>query len=280
MATRAKLAHLEARRLLLNSLDMHPGKTVHADLDPLEAGIVGDSEHGSGYHLSPEDNRSDDYSRDESPRDRMNGRGYASAMDIGYFSVRRAGKNWDLYDFNAWLLRLIRAGDPDTSDLREVIYSPDGKTVKRWDRLKRRSSGDSSHRTHTHLSEFRNASGQKMVSLARRWLQHIGLLAGGTMSPVAGKDEDDMPTVEEIWAKKAAEYVDENGNKIRDSRTVADILFATHRAALAAADPGAIVAGVLLGLADLPNGTVVTDEQLERVLRKVLGSVDEEPAAT
>lgn len=45
---------------------------------------------------------------------------------------------------------------------------------------------------------------------------------------------DDMPTVEEIWAKKFAEYVDENGNRIRDPRTVADVLFATHAATLTA----------------------------------------------
>lgn len=32
---------LEARALLLAHLDMHPGQTVSADLDPAEVGIVG-----------------------------------------------------------------------------------------------------------------------------------------------------------------------------------------------------------------------------------------------
>ena len=45
---------------------------------------------------------------------------------------------------------------------------------------------------------------------------------------LAGEDVD-MPTVDEIWAKQFKEYLDENGNEVRDERTVADILYATHR---------------------------------------------------
>ena len=51
---------------------------------------------------------------------------------------------------------------------------------------------------------------------------------------VAMREEDeDMPSVDEVWAKSFAEYTDENGNDVRDKRTVADILYATHRATLA-----------------------------------------------
>jgi hypothetical protein len=45
---------------------------------------------------------------------------------------------------------------------------------------------------------------------------------------LAGEDMD-MPTVDEIWSKRFKEYVDEDGNRVRDDRTVADIIYATHR---------------------------------------------------
>ncbi|GGN13008.1 hypothetical protein FHR83_003668 [Actinoplanes campanulatus] len=181
--TAAKPNHLRARRLLLDHLDIHPGRTVGDDLDPLEAGIVGDTDHAAGgdsYHLGKSQIRArggrDRYSVDESPRDRSGLDDHASAMDIGFFRLKTPRGTFDLYDFNAWLIPLCKAGDPDTRDLREVIYSPDGRTVRRWDRLGRRTTGDDSHRTHTHLSEHRDADGHRMVRLATRWLRHIQLL--------------------------------------------------------------------------------------------------------
>ena len=53
------------------------------------------------------------------------------------------------------------------------------------------------------------------------------------VSQALGEDED-MPTVDEFWAKQALEYVDEDGNQVRDKRTVLDILYASHRAAVQA----------------------------------------------
>lgn len=181
--TAAKGPHLAARTLLIRHLDMHPGRTVENDLDPAEVGIVGDTAHAAGgdsYHLGKDKIRArggdDRYSVDESPRDAGGLDGYASAMDVGWFSVKTAKGTFDLQDFSIWLVVLCAAGDPDTRDIREVIYSPDGRTVKRWDRLRRRSSGDNSHLFHTHISEFRDTSGTRMVKLVTRWLQHIGLL--------------------------------------------------------------------------------------------------------
>jgi hypothetical protein len=43
-----------------------------------------------------------------------------------------------------WLVGRCKAGDPDAADIREIIYTPDGKTVQRYDRLGIRSTGDSS----------------------------------------------------------------------------------------------------------------------------------------
>ncbi|GIF38984.1 hypothetical protein [Actinoplanes xinjiangensis] len=181
--TAAKPNHLKARRLLLDHLDRHPDRTVGDDLDPAEAGVVGDTRHAAGgdsYHLGRDKIRAragrDRYSVDESRRDRDGLDDHASAMDIGFFRVGAPRGTFDLYDFNAWLIPLCRSGDPDTADLREVIYSPDGRTVRRWDRLNRRTTGDDSHLTHTHLSEHRDADGHRMIRLATRWLRHIGLI--------------------------------------------------------------------------------------------------------
>jgi hypothetical protein len=200
--TSAKPNHRAARALWLQFLDTHPGKTVNNDLDPLEAGIVGDTAHAEGgdsYHLGKDKIRAragrNRYSVDESSRDQSGLDDNASAMDIGYFAITTSRGTFDLYDYNTWLINLCRAGDPDTRDLREVIYSPDGRTVRRWDALGLRTTGDSSHLTHTHHSEFRDADGHRMVNLATRWLQHIGLIA----------EEDDVSAQDVIAALKSAE---------------------------------------------------------------------------
>jgi glycerophosphoryl diester phosphodiesterase len=197
--TAAKLNHRAARALMLQHLDMHPGRTVHADLDPLEAGIVGDTDHADGgdsYHLGKDQIRPTGhrYSVDESARDRRGLDDYASAMDFGYFKVATGRGTFDLYDYNAWLVGLCRAGDPDTVDLREVIYSPDGQRVLRFDREGVRSTGDDSHLEHTHHSEYRDADGHRMLRLVTRWLQHIGLIP----------EEDDVSAQDVIDALKSS----------------------------------------------------------------------------
>lgn len=177
-----------ARLLLLEHLDIHEDTSRYsADLDPNEVGIVGDTAHAEGgdsYHLGADQIRArngrDRYSVDESPRDKAGLTGDASALDIGWFEVRVAGKIHNLRTFSIWLVAQCKAGTADTRDIREVIYSPDGKTVKRWDRLGRRTTGDRSHLTHTHGSYFRDATkaGRDQTAVFRRYLTEIGLLAG------------------------------------------------------------------------------------------------------
>jgi hypothetical protein len=54
-----------------------------------------------------------------------------------------------------------RAGAPGTEQIREVIYSPDGRLVLRWDRERgvssapRAGEADDTHRYHTHISFYR-----------------------------------------------------------------------------------------------------------------------------
>lgn len=161
-------------------------------LSAVELGIVGDTDHeegGDSYHLGKDQlrprNGDDRYSVDESPRDR-NPTNAASALDIGWFSIVRNGKTHNLRTFSTWLVAQCAAGTADTQWIREVIYSPDGKVVKRWDRLGRRSSGDKSHLGHSHVSGFRDSENQDRAAVFRRYFAEIE----GDDMPLTGTDAD------------------------------------------------------------------------------------------
>ncbi|MEU4556697.1 hypothetical protein EV382_3204 [Micromonospora violae] len=184
--TRAPANLLAVRSLLLDHLDNAPGPD---DLDPAEVGIVGDPAHRGGYHCGSDRVVANDYSVVESPRDRAGLTLDAAALDVGQFDVRIGGRTNTLRSFSVWCVAQCTANAADTRDIREIIYSPDGTTVKRWDRLGKRTSGDSSHRWHTHFSFFRDAikAGRDQRPLFRRYLSSIGLL------------EDDMTPEEHNW---------------------------------------------------------------------------------
>lgn len=161
---------LETRTLLLDKLGPY-------GLKPLSVGIVGDADHRGGYHCGSDRVLKNDYSVVESSRDRNGLTRDAAALDVGEFSYRDAGgKVHNLRTFSVWCVEQCKAGAPDTADIREIIYSPDGKKVVRWDRLGRRSTGDKSHLTHTHFSFFRDSTGRDLSKLFRRYLAMIGLL--------------------------------------------------------------------------------------------------------
>lgn len=172
----------EARTFLYTNLDIHPGTNSYpADLDPNELGIVGDTAHvveGNSYHLGLPEQSATGYAATESPRDKAGLSEYASALDVGWFEIRVDGKAHNLRTFSVWLVAQCKAGAVDTLDIREIIYSPDGVTVKRWDRLAKRTSGDSSHLYHTHVSYFRDATkaNRSQVALFKRYLIYIGFL--------------------------------------------------------------------------------------------------------
>jgi hypothetical protein len=135
-------------------------------------GIVGDEDHRGGYHCGWDRRRIvngklSDYAWTESSRDSGHRTDAASALDIGKFT--KGDKN--LRTFSVWLVQQCKAGAPDTRDIREVIYSPDGKTVKRWDRLGKRTSGDDSHLDHTHISYHRDSEARDKVGLFKRYFE-------------------------------------------------------------------------------------------------------------
>ncbi|BEL07816.1 hypothetical protein Q0Z83_060070 [Actinoplanes sichuanensis] len=270
-----------ARRLLLAHL---PGLTS------LEVGIVGDTAHADGgdsYHLGKgqirDRNGRDRYSVDESSRDRNGLSNAASALDIGTFAVAIGGKRHDLRTFSVWLVAQCKANTADTRDIREVIYSPDGSTVKRWDRLGIRSSGDSSHTFHTHISYFRDSESRDKTGLFRRYLTEIGLLE----APVTPADVADIWTTDGIIpapANAASAATNTHwtpGSFLKDSselgRSNAQAL-ARVEAGLAAilakvsgdlVDEQQIVTGVLAGLDPAAIAAAIPAELAEQVANEL-----------
>ncbi|MFC0504626.1 hypothetical protein [Micromonospora costi] len=182
--TRAPANLMAVRSLLLEHLNVDKNTVRDADLEPAEVGIVGDPAHRGGYHCGSDRVVTNDYSVVESPRDRAGLTLDAAALDVGQFRVTVRGQAHDLRSFSTWCVGQCAANAADTRDIREIIYSPDGRVVRRWDRLGKRSSGDNSHLWHTHFSFFRDAikAGRDQRSLFRRYLTAIGLLEGPDMT--------------------------------------------------------------------------------------------------
>lgn len=149
-------------------LDLRAYLKPWTGLSDAALGIVGDERHDGGYHHGWDDRRivngnTADYSWSESPRDGNHRTNAASAIDIGLFGRLRELSNW--------LVGQCEAQAPDTLNIRSIIYSPDGKVVRRWDRLRRRDTGDSSHLTHTHVSFFRDAENVEKISPFKRFFE-------------------------------------------------------------------------------------------------------------
>ncbi len=135
-------------------------------LPPNSLGVYPDDDHDGGYHCGWDRRRIrngvlDDYSWQESPRDWNHKTDAARAFDCGSFSR--------LQEMSVWIVQECQRGAPDTLDIREVIYSPDGAVVKRWDRLGIRSGGDDSHLFHTHFSFFADAEAHDKLSVFQRF---------------------------------------------------------------------------------------------------------------
>jgi hypothetical protein len=120
-------------------------------------GIVGDARHvavGQSYHLGANQLVATAYSR-RTARDRAGLTNAASALDIG--------NHGELRQLSRWLVSRARVNARGTDDIREIIYSPDGVKVLRWDRERgfnsapREGEADDSHRWHTHISWYRDA---------------------------------------------------------------------------------------------------------------------------
>ena len=253
--TRAPANLLALRSLLLTHLDNAPGPD---DLEPAEVGVVGDPAHRGGYHCGDDRVVTNDYSVVESPRDAVGLSDFACAVDVGQFRVTTAKGTFDLPHYSKWLVAQCAAGTADTRDIREVIYSPDGVTVKRWDRLGKRSSGDSSHHWHTHQSYFRDAikAGRDQTAVVRRYLTEIGLIEGDDMSTKAEQQIAEMWELLTRWRAGMPTMADGKTAispvqwRIRDEKEFMPKVLAglTALAGRDFTDEAAIVRDVLVGL--------------------------------
>lgn len=130
-----------------------------------DLGIVGDKFHKGGYHHGKSMLVSNDYSA-RTARDKAGLTEAASAFDLGMFSQLR--------ELSIWCVRQCQGGHPDTLDIREIVYSPDGQAVWRWDREKGNEpfiSGDPSHKTHSHFSYYRDSEKRDKRPLFRRFFE-------------------------------------------------------------------------------------------------------------
>ena len=133
-------------------------------------GIVGDTAHadrGTSYHLGRDQLTSDAYSR-QTARDRAGLTNAASAMDIG--------NHPDLRRLSKALVAACQRDAVGTRDIREVIYSPDGTAVLRWDRERGFASKpwpmldtplNNTHRWHTHISWYRDSEKRDKLAVFR-----------------------------------------------------------------------------------------------------------------
>lgn len=285
------------RRYLLSTLDTHVGISAAADLDPDEVGIAGDPAHAStgGYHEGNDDlarvgRLTSDYSKRESPRDRP-GTNAASALDIGEF----VHGPLTLRSLTLRLVAACEAGDPRTRDVREVIYSPDGVNVKRWDRLGIRTTGDDSHLWHSHLSFFRDSEGRRaaddnILGLLRELIEgkvdDVGELTGVQAEQLSNLERfrqsmtggDLMVRGVYVWDTKGGHYEDQPNAFTATLKALVDRVTALESKAgtvtLTDAQVAVVtkqVATALAGAPDVPLGAADIPA-IEAAVRNVLRS--------
>jgi len=138
-------------------------------------GVVGDAAHqrkGTSYHLGRSVLADDAYSR-KTARDRAGLTDAASAIDLGKLN----GNLGQLRTFSKWFVARCRTNAPGTQDVREFIYSPDGRTVLRWDRERgvnsapRTGEANNSHLAHSHISFYRDSEKRSKVGLFRPYFE-------------------------------------------------------------------------------------------------------------
>lgn len=163
------------------------------DQGGVNLGVVGDANHTAGYHLgkdriyAPSGLGGADYSV-QLERDKRGLSDAAAAIDLG----RMEGSLQLLYKFSRWLVQRCQEGADGTRDVREIIYSPDGKQVQRYSGVDQQihtgpGNGDLSHVSHTHISWFRDSQDRDKIGVFAPYFEGDDMgLAGGPIDPGQG----------------------------------------------------------------------------------------------
>jgi hypothetical protein len=189
-------------------------KGQDADLNNDEVGIVGGPSHiatGTSYHLGKDQLKmsKNPYSA-RTARDKA---GLANPATANMASALDVDDDLDeLRDMSVWIVEQCRRPNPhpDTLDIREIIYSPDGVTVFTWDREKGQTSaperrGDSSHREHSHFDWYRDAGQRDKVGIFRRYFERNNPTGGDDMIPILfGEGEKPGPRSSRVGAMQRA----------------------------------------------------------------------------
>jgi hypothetical protein len=131
-------------------------------------GVVGDASHvggGTSYHLGKSQLTATAYSR-QTARDKAGLSEAASAIDLG----RLDGTLGNLYEFSRWFAGECMDHRTEYRDVREVIFwSTARDRVIGWSSLAPdqwiNDYGDLSHKTHTHISFYRDSEFRAKVPL-------------------------------------------------------------------------------------------------------------------
>lgn len=189
-------------------------KSEDADLDNFETGTVGGPSHvaeGTSYHLGK-----DQLKMNRNPYSARTARDKAGLANPDTANLASAGDVDDdldeLREMSVWIVEECRKPNPhpDTLDIREIIYSPDGVTVYTWDREKGQTSapekrGSASHKTHTHFSWYRDSGLRDKTGVFRRFFNRNTTAGGSDMIPILfGEGEKPAPRSSRVAAMQRA----------------------------------------------------------------------------
>ena len=95
----------------------------------------------------------------------------SAALDLSWALADKSG----LRAFSNWLIAEIRAGAPDTLDIVELVWSPDGTNISGWHRWRGNdiipNYGDDSHRWHSHIAWIRDTESHDKLAVFRRYFE-------------------------------------------------------------------------------------------------------------
>jgi hypothetical protein len=180
-------------------------------------GVVGDTAHmekGTSYHLGKDDLLAGAYSV-QTARDKAGLSNAASAIDLG----RLDGKLHSLWKFSRWFAQRCFDEDPAYRDVREIIFwSTVRKRVIGWSDLAPgqwiNDYGDLTHKTHTHISFYRDSEFRDKRPMFRPYFAATGGVEVGYPVPK-------VPSVGDV-VKDAVLYTTLPINKADPARKIID----------------------------------------------------------